>query len=381
METKKRSKRLLSLILCMMVTICMCFTFSDNAYAAEEEMTPAMPAAELAAPVLLDNGASVTAVESADIAAATAYVTPEAAKYTTFSYNVVMPQKGTLVIQYAVSSDPSCYVKAEGSGVSYASNANFGDTQGKLFYVPYAGNVTVSFSLSSGAAVFSAWYVADGKAVPADGTAVLIGADSTNAESTFSVTVPSSGYLTVYAANGIESYSVKMKAPGFKDWEYMSSSNGYSTSLGVKKGTYTISLKGASVYEVSTTFHSVKETSAKASKKKAASIKKGKLNKALIPVSSQKKVHWYKIRNPKNQKLRLAVNAKKMSGGGGYGKLKITVYFPNKTKRYETLSAGYSNLFTVTYGTGATTKARKGTYYVKVEGISGANGYFTLKWK
>ena len=149
METKRILDRLLSLMLCMMVTMCMCFTFSDNAYAVGEEKTLAMPTAEIAAPTLLDNGASITAVESADIAAIAAYVTPEVTKYTTFSYSVVMPQKGTLVIQYAASSDTSCYVKAEGSGASYASNAAFGDTQGKLYCVPSAGNVTVSFSLSS----------------------------------------------------------------------------------------------------------------------------------------------------------------------------------------------------------------------------------------
>ena len=382
MKTKKRSKRLLSLMLCMMVTICMCFAFSGSVYAAEGGTAPQqIPLADFSGTTVLDNGSSITAIESADIATIAAYLTPEAAKYTTLSYNVNMPQAGTLVIQYQATADPSCYVKAEGSGVSYANSTTIDTTQAKLFYVPYAGNVTVSFSFSGGAVAFSAWYVADGKAAPINGTEFLLGATGSNSVSTFSVTVPSNGYLSLYAANGIESYSISMQANGFKGWEYMSSSNGYSTSIGVKKGTYKISLRGAAVYDISTTFHSVKETSAKSSKKKAASIKKGKLNKAIIPVNNQKKVHWYKIKNPKNQKLTLSVNGKKISGGGAYGKLKITVYFPDKKSRSATLSAGYSDSFSVTYGTIGTKKARKGTYYVKVVSESGGNGYYTLKWK
>ena len=381
---KKFTTKLLSIMLCFMLAVGMSFTFSDSVYAAGNETTPPMPLAELSTATVLNDGASITAPESAEVAAAStiaAYLTPEASKYTTFSYSVNMPQAGTLVIQYAPTSDSNCYVKAEGSGASIANNTTFDTTQAKLFYVPSAGNVKVSFSFSSGTVAFSAWYVADGKAASTNGTEFLLGSVGSNSVSTFSVTVPSNGYLSLYAANGIDAYSISMQATGFKGWEYLSSSNGYSTSIGVKKGTYTISLRGAAIYDVSTTFHSVKETSAKTSKKKAASIKKGKANKAIIPANNLKKVHWYKIKNPKNQKLTLAVNGKNISGGGNYGKLKITVYFPDKTSRSATLSAGYSDSFSVTYGPIGTKKARKGTYYVKVVSENGGNGYYTLKWK
>ena len=247
--------------------------------------------------------------------------------------------------------------------------------------MPSAGNVSVSFSYSAGKVFFSAWYVSDGRKVPVNGTEVLLGASAYDSVSSCKVTVPSNGYITVTAANIQDAYSVRMKATGFKDWEYLSSSNGFTANVGVKKGTYTISFKGAAVYSVKTTFHKVKETSAKSTKKKAASIKKGKLNKGIIPANSRKKVHWYKIKNPKNQKIKLAVNAKKISGGGAYGKLKITVYFPDKKSQSANLYAGNSNEYSVTYGTIGTKKARKGTYYIKIVSSDGANGYYTLKWK
>lgn len=388
MITKKSTKRILSLMLCLAVTACMCLSFSFSAYAAEGGSAPVMPAADIAGATVLANGGTVTPVESSDVAAAQsipAYRTPDTTKSADYTYNFSMPQAGTLVIQYATTStDVSCYVKV-GSGATLAENTTFDSTQAKVFYVPSAGSVPITFSLyasSTGAAAFSAWYVPATKAA-ASGTEFLLGATAYDAASTFTMTVPSNGYITVNAINGLSpTYSVKLKANGFKNEEYLSSSNGYTTNIGVKKGTYTISLRGASIYDVKATFHKVKETSAKTSKAKAASIKKKASNKGIIPVNKLKKVHWYKIKNPKNQKLTLAVNAKKMSSGGSYSaKLKITVYFPDKKSRYATLYTGNSDQFSVTYGTIGTKKARKGTYYVKVQSVDGANGYYTLKWK
>lgn len=298
-----------------------------------------------------------------------------------------MPKKGTLVIQYATTSaDVSCYV-TPASGASLADNATVDAVQTKLFYVPSAGNASLKFNVydssKTGGAVFTAWYAPDKKSSVKSGKEFLLGSTSYDATSTFTIKAPSNGYITVNAVNGLNtSYGLYVKAKGFKDREYLSTSNGFVTNIGVKKGTYTISLKGARIYDVKATFHKVKETSAKTSKAKAASIKKKSTNKGIIPVNNRKKVHWYKIKNPKTQKMTLAVNAKKMSNGGSYSaKLKITVYFPDKKSRYTTISTGYSNSFSVTYGTIGTKTARKGTYYVKVQSLDGANGYYTLKWK
>lgn len=390
METNKCLKRLLSLMLCLMVTAGMCFSFSFSAYADETGTSPAMPAAELSDPIVLNNGAAVELVESANSDSAPVYRTPALTKSgEEFTYNFSMPKKGTLVIQYGTTSaDTSCYVNPV-SGASNPNNVTGDSVQTKLFPVPSAGNVSLKFtvydSTKAGAAVFTAWYAPDRKSSVKSGKEFMLGSTGSDASSSFTIKAPSNGYITVDAVNAVyPSFTVRMKAKGFKDYEYPSSSNGNIFNIGVKKGTYTISLKtsGASIYNVKATFHRVKETSAKTSKAKAASIKKKSANKGIIPVNNRKKVHWYKIKNPKNQKMTLAVNTKKMSNGGSYSaKLKITVYFPDKKSRYTTISTGYSNSFSVTYGTIGTKKARKGTYYVKVQSLDGANGYYTLKWK
>ena len=166
------------------------------------------------------------------------------------------------------------------------------------------------------------------------------------------------GYLSISAINEINTgYSVSYNTNGFKSWEYRS--GGAPITIGVKKGTYTISLKDAQCYGMAVKFTKVKETSAKTSKKKAAKIKKGKT---------------------KNQKINFAFDAAKMSGGGS-GSVKITAYFPNGNKQSVTARPGYGDTFYLRYGKVGSKKAMPGTYYLKVESKGGANGYYTLKWK
>ena len=202
---------------------------------------------------------------------------------------------------------------------------------------------------------------------------------------TVTYAAPAKGYLTITAAGVGYSGSVTsayVKVNGFKDWEYLSPySNNSTTCVGVKKGVYTIQFKGSDKLNAAVSFTKVKETSNKTSKKKAAKIKKKKVNKGLIIVG-KKKDHWYKIKNPKNQKMRLIIDATKMSEGNSYGgKLKVTVVFPNGKTNYGYVYPGSIQKFKIWYGTFGTSKALKGTYYVKVQSQKGANGYYTLKWK
>ena len=67
--------------------------------------------------------------------------------------------------------------------------------------------------------------------------------------------------------------------------------------------------------------------------------------------------------------------------GGGSGSVRITAYFPNGSKQSVTAWPGNSGTFYLRYGNIGTEKAWPGTYYLKVESKSGANGYYTLKWK
>lgn len=367
-----KKKSMLSLLLSMMLAFIMCLAFGGSAYAAD-------------APAQLSSGSTVplTQIKNVD-SIKTAYSTPVVTNtYQTFDYTVKMPKKGTLFIFYAPTPGANCYIN-EVTGAVSAGSGTENDTEYRMYYVSSAGSVKVKLTVSawdtSGVGVFAAGYMPAAKTVKAGKTAML-GSPSSGGISTVKVKVPSTGYLKVTATNGINSsYSVSMNTKGFKNWEYLGSSNNNSSYVGVKKGTYTIKLKGAAVYGVKISFTKVKETSARTTKARAASMTKNKLNKAVIPVN-KKKVHWYKIRNPKNQKMTLYVNAKKLSDGGSIGSIKITVYFPDKKSSYTRAYAGDSGPIKIKYGRIGTEKARAGTYYVKVESNDGGNGYYTLKWK
>lgn len=224
----------------------------------------------------------------------------------------------------------------------------------------------------------------DGNTVEATTTEesyVLTTSGDLNTTTTFKIVVPCKGYLSLQMFdNSSYDYNIYFKTKGFKDEEYLTTSD-TRRYIGVTKGTYTISLRSyASSITVNLKMCKVKEGKFGTKKSKASKLKKKSARKGVI-ITNSKKTHWYKIVNPKNQKLKLVVNAKKMNGGGYYGGLKVSVVYPNKNVRYSILDAGYSTEYSITYGKYGTTKARKGTYYVKVQSYNGGNGYFVLKWK
>lgn len=366
----KIRKSILSMLLCLAVVFSMCFAFSGTAYAAGE--------------TTLNSGATVTPGTYENRESMKIYATPVVTKDSKdFTYNFKMPSKGTLFVQFAALSG-NFYLK--NYSAAYAGSGTIGGDQIYMFYVPSAGNVQLTFCAYnySGNAQggFGAYYAAGTKSFSKANNSFYLGSGSSTGESSFKVKVPSNGYLKVTAIDAASSYSsVSLRTKGFKGWDYVSESNNYYTYIGVKKGTYTIRLKNAKLYKVETKFTKVKETSAKTSKSSAASIKKKATNKGIIPANKTSKKHWYKIKNPKNQKMKLVVNAKKMSDGGSYGDLKITVYFPDGASSSGYVSAGKSDTFTVKYGRIGTSKALKGTYRIKVESENGANGFYTLKWK
>lgn len=355
----------------------MCFAFSSSTYAAKETQSKQA----MAAATTVNSGATIKPAKIENIDSAKVYATPAAEDYSQdFTYTVKMPVKGSLFVQYA-AVDPAygCSVKVNGNYADGSGTAEDG-TAYKMFCIKKAGNVKLTLTVSGkdGYAGFMVYYASGAKTVGKK-SEFLLGSPGSSGVSTFKVKVPSTGYLKVTGAEAFNGYSVKMRAKGFKDWEYLSSYSNYTTYVGVRKGTYTIKMTGASLYDVKVQFVKVKETSAKATKKKAASIKKKKINKGII-TTDKKKAHWYKIKNPKKQKMTITVNAKKMCAGGSTGKVKVTIIYPNGSKDSTTARIGYSNDLTVTYST-TYGKANKGTYYLKVEGVDGANGYYTLKWK
>lgn len=373
----KRSK-LLSLLLCLTVMLSMCFAFSSSAYAAQETQSKQA----LAAATTVDSGATIKPTKVENLDSAKLYATPATEDYSQdFTYTIKMPVKGSLFIRYA-AAEPAygCSVKVNGNYADASGTADDGWTY-KMFCIKKAGKakLTVTVSGKDGYAGFIVYYASGAKTVGKN-SEFLLGSPGSSGVSTFKVKVPSTGYLKIIGAEAFNSLGVKLRAKGFKDWVSLSSySNDFTTYVGVKKGTYTIKMTGAGLYAVKVQFVKKAETSARTTKKKAALIKKKKINRGVI-ATDKKKVHWYKIKNPKKQKMTIVVNAQKMSAGGSTGKLKVTIVYPTGSKDSTTVKLGASNDLSVTYST-TYGKANKGTYYLKVESVDGANGYYTLKWK
>jgi hypothetical protein len=198
---------------------------------------------------------------------------------------------------------------------------------------------------------------------------------------TFKIRVTGKGYLRLKVFPSDEYGYAYLKGPGFRDYEYISSSN-HTRYIGVKKGTYTFKVKSSSYsVKVKYKFKRVKESTYGTRKSKAKALKKYKTKKAIF-VTNKKKAHWYVLRNPKKQTVALYVNAKKLCGGGSYsGGVKVTVYFPDGQSRYTVVYPGnYGNLY-IRRDVYGGSKCMRGTYRIKVSSYEGGTGYFTLKWK
>ena len=301
-----------------------------------------------------------------------------------FQYTLKMPVKGTLIIKYGNIQGASSSIGIEGKGVSYAGSGVVEGAIHNMYYVTKTGSFTMTVSVyanknNPGAVWFTALYALPGNTLPKNKSSYTLGSLGSKSVSTFKVSIPSNGYLQIQATGMLKpSEDIYLRAAGFKKWEPLNADkNAGIINIGVKKGKYTISLKGAAAYKLSLKFVKVKETSAKTSKKKAAKIKKNKFSRGLIPTNSNTKVHWYKIVNPKTQKMSIFIGGKKTSPSSGT--LKITVYTPNGKAKTVKHTPGTSKEYPVVYG--SQKKAKKGTYYIKVAGSGGANGYYTLKWK
>ncbi len=204
----------------------------------------------------------------------------------------------------------------------------------------------------------------------------------------YKVTVPGNGYLTVSFPERLEdyaSYSIKLtnskKNSLFPSFEYISSSDGYKTQIGVKKGTYYVAVKSyEDAYGIKISFTSVTENSG-TTKSKAKSITKGSTKKGIITVTqNDSSGDWYKFKITKTQYVKFNVTTLS-SGGGGFGGLTFAIYQAGRSYPFFTESLSGNNSVSIqpyTYGSG--TKLKPGTYYIKVSKYSYGNGYYKIKW-
>lgn len=253
--------------------------------------------------------------------------------------------------------------------------------------IPVKGTYYLKFSRSSFAmdqlASFSMkayCYSGDGKIL---GNKVWTGTYSTDYHEILyhKVVVKRTGYIKVegYGQGPVGTkgnlyttlYNSKKKA--VSDQQRHDSSNNFSGYYGVKKGTYYIGIKYTGHYKLKYTFSAVKDKNI-SSKKKAATINRGKTAKGLITAGeSTKKTEWYKLKLTSKKKLKIWLNAK----AAGVFRLEVV---PASSRVRVTGSIS-------TYNTSSTVRSTNqklpaGTYYLKISRPRNvANGYYTLRWK
>ena len=386
----KRTK-LLSLALALALVLTTAFAGAESIFAGTVSDAAGTPATEITA-----QGANSTE----DI---NAYV----ARMTTGSDNVtVIPVKttkgGTLAI-------PLSGVEV-GKGVTVTLHSTSAATSGdKIGYSKYLSSSKVEDTLYAKVKKAGTYYLKFETAsysagtpqsvgfgailYPAGGTLtkgkVFYGASPDNSGvSYYKVTAPGNGYLTISFPERLTDYAsfdVKLmnykKNSLFTNFEYLSSSKSYKTTVGVKKGTYYVAVKNSNdAYGIKVSFTSVKENSG-SSKSKAKSIYKGNTKKGIITAAqSETSGDWYKFKITKTQYVKFTFKVKS-SGGGSSGGLKAAFYQSGKSYPATSVNCyGEDGKTIQLYTPGKGTKLAPGTYYIKVQKYSNGNGYYTLKW-
>ena len=386
-----KRRKLLSLVLAFALVLTTAFAGAESIFAGTVSDAAGTPATEITA-----QGANSTE----DI---NAYV----ARMTTGSDNVtVIPVKttkgGTLAI-------PLSGVEV-GKGVTVTLHSTSAATSGdKIGYSKYLSSSKVEDTLYAKVKKAGTYYLKFETAsynagmpqsvgfrailYPAGGTLtkgkVFYGASPDNSGvSYYKVTAPGNGYLTVSFPERLTDYSsfnIKLmnskKNSLFTNFEYLSSSKAYKTTIGVAKGTYYIAVKNSdNAYGIKVSFTSVKESSG-TSKSKAKSISKGSTKKGIITAAqSATSGDWYKFKITKTQYVKFTFKVK-ANGGGSSGGLKAAFYQSGKTYPATSVNCyGDDGKEVQLYTIGKGTKLAPGTYYIKVQKYSHGNGYYTLKW-
>lgn len=386
----KRMKRL-SLFLALALVLTTCFAGFENIYAGTVSGETGIQVA------------SVTAQDANSTEAVKTYV----AKMTTGSDNVtVIPvttkKAGTLAIplegievgKNVTVSLHTASSATDGNRIGSREYLSSSKTEDTLFAkLKKAGTYYVKFETSAYSAGTPQSVAFAAAVYPNGGTLkrgkIFYGASpDNNGVSYYKVTAPGNGYLTVSFPERTADYSsfyIKIanskKKTSYSNFEYLYSSKGYKTTIGVKKGTYYIVVKSSDpAYGMKVSYTGVKESSG-TSRSKAKSIAKGGLKKGIVTAAqSESSGDWYKFRITKSQAVKFTFTVKS-NGGGKNGGLKAVFYQAGKSYSAASINCNDSSQKSIqlyTYGNG--NKLAPGTYYIKVQKYSAGNGYYTLKW-
>ncbi len=387
----KKSK-LLSVMLALVLVLTTAFAGAESVFAGTVSVVNGGPIAE------------VTALDANSEEA----VIPYLARMSTGSDNVtiipvVAKKGGTLAFKLAgqevgngvTVTLHSAYTATDGNrigGSKYLNSSNSTNTlyvkvaRAGTYYLKFDTYKTSTQDVPQSVAFTAFLYPAGG--TPTKGKTFRGASPDNNGVSYYKVTAPGNGYLTVSFPERMSDYSsfyIKLmnskKNSLFTNFEFVSSSKAYKTTIGVAKGTYYIAVKNSDdAYGMKVSFTSVKENSG-TTKSKAKSIYKGNTKKGIITVTqSENSGDWYKFKISKTQYVKFTFKVK-ANGGGNYGGLKAEFYQSGKSYSFGSFSCYNEEgrkIQLYTYGKG--NKLAPGTYYIKVKKYSGGNGYYTLKW-
>ena len=386
-----KNKKIWSIFLTTMLVITMCLGGVTSAFAetAETESPELQPLeAEVAAAIEAKSDV-VPVPDSNTLAAQNLNAISTATTYAAMSARLVtvnLPANGTLIIDSILPAGGTTELyHSDGDQlfINYTRRDYVGTNHYRQFYNLPKGQYIVLFYTddTDDAGVFSyftATYAPAGVTAPNNtGNTYFLGKSSNSTAASFKLTAPANGYYTVAMGDTSGgSASVVAKTTGFSATLSFASDR----YIAVKKGqTYTFTVTTSTpVYGIKVKFTSVTESKYSSKKSKAPSIKKNKTQKGLMITGAQK-THWYKVKNPKKQKVTLALSTLRLgSTGTSSGGIKVTFYSGKQkvsSSYYYYNSSGTMKVFN------SGKKLKKGTYYIKVTPIGKGTGYYTIKWK
>ncbi|MGI6212137.1 MAG: hypothetical protein ACOYJJ_06125 [Anaerovoracaceae bacterium] len=237
-------------------------------------------------------------------------------------------------------------------------------------------------------------YAAEGemiKAEPVTSTQTA-GSFKTSAVPTtlWKISVAKNGYVAIHPqSTGTYEYSYQVKVLKsnkkslFSGYESLSPSKNNTTYVGLLKGTYYVRVRtNTPSYVLYYTLHKPGVSSRGTSQSSAKKLSKGHTKKGIVYTNNYKKQYYYKLINPKTQRVTLKMKFLLSSGNSGYSALRIKFFQKGHSKNVQrTTVSSLSKSGTIKlYTLGQNNKLKKGTYYIVVYGYKHGSGYYTLKW-
>lgn len=200
-------------------------------------------------------------------------------------------------------------------------------------------------------------------------------------QSHFSIETPGIGYIIFKVINSGDKEPhnyVQVSADGFESAEFLTPKKP-KTYIGVGRGRYTVStFTLGSGFDICIKFVQVKEGKFAARPKKAPVLTRYISRKGIIR-TDKPAAHWYRIRHKNTKPIKIKVKTR--NSAGGIGGIRVSLYEGSRCLSSASSFLRCENLEIKCPSYKGARHLDKGIYYIKVEGHSGGNGYFSVRWK